>query len=141
MGVDVRRCHCRNPPRLWFEWSRTLYRCGHSVTFALLFRFILRRSGNLAVAAFLTLLAAAAAQVHMLARPHVLSWLLTLLWVENLCRFEDGERWALLWLPPLMLLWVNLHAGFILGLGLLGIFAVGRIWSALTAPRRGIAKR
>ncbi len=60
-------------------------------TFALLFRFILRRSGNLAVAALLTLLAMAAAQVHMLARPHVLSWLLTLLWVENLCRFEDGR--------------------------------------------------
>ncbi len=63
-----------------------------SSTFALLFRFILRRSGNLVVAGSLTLLAIAAAQVHMLARPHVLSWLLTLLWVENLCRFEDGER-------------------------------------------------
>jgi hypothetical protein len=108
-----------------------------SVTFALLFRFILRRSGNLAVAAFLTLLAAAAAQVHMLARPHVLSWLLTLLWVENLCRFEDGERSALLRLPPLMLLWVNLHAGFILGLGLLGIFALGDIWRSVAAPRGG----
>ena len=102
-----------------------------SVTFALLFQFILRRSCNLAVAAFLTLLAAAAAQVHMLARPHVLSWLLTLLWVENLLRFEDGERSALLSLPPLMLLWVNLHAGFILGLGLLGVFALGNIWRTL----------
>jgi hypothetical protein len=112
-----------------------------SVSFALLFRFILQRSGNLAVAVFLTLLAAAAAQVHMLARPHVLSWLLTLLWVENLCRFEDGERSALLWLPLLMLLWVNLHAGFILGLGLLGIFAMGCIWSALTAPRDGDRRR
>ena len=108
-----------------------------SFTFALLFRFILRRSRNLAVAAFLTLLAAAAAQVHMLARPHVLSWLLALLWLENLCRFEDGERWALLWLPPLMLLWVNLHAGFILGLGLLGVFVIGCIWRSLTAPRSG----
>src|SRR3984885_426420 len=49
-------------------------------TFALLFRFILRRSENVAVAAFLTLSAIAAAQVHMLARPHVLSWLLTVLW-------------------------------------------------------------
>ena len=106
-----------------------------SVTFALLFRFVLRRSGNLAVAAFLTLLATTAAQVHMLARPHVLSWLLTLLWVENLCRFEDGERSALFWLPPLMLFWVNLHAGFILGLGLLGIFTLGGIGRSLTAPR------
>ena len=108
-----------------------------SSTFALLFRFILRRSGNLVVAGALTLLAIAAAQVHMLARPHVLSWLLTLLWVENLCRFEDGERAALLWLPPLMLLWVNLHAGFVLGLGLLGVFAIGCMWNAVTTPREG----
>jgi hypothetical protein len=103
-------------------------------TFALLFRFILRRSENVAVAAFLTLSAIAAAQVHMLARPHVLSWLLTVLWVECLCRFEDGEASALLWLPPLMLLWVNVHGGFVLGLGLLGIFAVGRLCSALMTP-------
>ncbi len=112
-----------------------------SITFALLFRFILRRSGSMAVAAFLTLLAAAAAQVHMLARPHVLSWLLTLLWVESLCRFEDGERSALLWLPPLMLLWVNLHAGFILGLGLLWIFGLGIIWRSLAAPCDGDRKK
>jgi hypothetical protein len=110
-------------------------------TFALLFRFILRRSGNLGVAAFLTLSSIAAAQVHMLARPHVLSWLLTVLWVECLCRFEDGERSALLWLPPLMLLWVNVHGGFVLGLGLLGIFAIGRIWSSLIAPREGDRKK
>jgi hypothetical protein len=106
-------------------------------TFALLFRFVLERSGNLVVAGSLTLLAVAAAQVHMLARPHVLSWLLTLLWLETLYRFQDGERSALLWLPALMLLWVNLHAGFVLGLGLLGIFAVGSISSALTDPREG----
>jgi hypothetical protein len=112
-----------------------------SMTFALLFRFILRRSGNLAVAAFLTLLAAAAAQVHMLARPHVLSWLLTLLWVETLYRFEEGKGWALLWLPPLMLLWVNLHAGFVLGLGLLGVFCIGRTWNALSAPREGDGRK
>jgi hypothetical protein len=106
-------------------------------TFALLFRFVLRRSGNLVVAGSLTLLAIAAAQVHMLARPHVLSWLLTLLWVENLCRFEEGKHSALLWLPPLMLVWANLHAGFVLGLVLLGVFATGCIWSTLTAPREG----
>ena len=95
-----------------------------SLTFSLLFHFVLRRSGNLAVAAMLTLLAASAAQVHMLARPHVLSWLFTLLWVEGLFRFAEGNSAALRWLPPLMLLWVNLHAGFVLGLFLLGLFAV-----------------
>ena len=106
-------------------------------TFALMFRFILRRSGNLLVAGSLTLLTIAAAQVHMLARPHVLSWLFTLLWVENLCRFEDGEHFALLWLLPLTWLWANLHASFILGLGLLGVFVLGHTWSALSTPRDG----
>jgi hypothetical protein len=103
-------------------------------TFALLFGFLLRRSGSFVVAVALTLLAAAAAQVHMLARPHVLSWLFTLLWVEVLFRFEEGERRALLWLPPLMLLWVNVHGGFILGLVLLALFGCARIWDSWMAP-------
>ena len=99
-----------------------------SLTFALLFHLLLRRSGNLTAAVMLTLLAAAAAQVHMLARPHVLSWLFTLLWVEGLLRFAEGESSTLRWLPPLMLLWVNLHAGFVIGLLLLGVFAVEPAW-------------
>ena len=106
-------------------------------TFALLFRFALRRSGNLVVAGLLTLLAIAAAQIHMLARPHVLSWLFTVLWVEYLHRFKEGQRFALLWLPPMMLLWVNIHGGFVVGLGLIGIFALGNIWSTLSSPGEG----
>jgi hypothetical protein len=103
-------------------------------TFALLFRFVLRRSGNFAAAVALTLLAENAASVHTLARPHILSWLFTLLWVEALYRFEEGKSSALLWLPPLMLIWVNVHGGFILGLVLLGLFGCARIWTHLTAP-------
>src|ERR1019366_750711 len=106
-------------------------------TFALLFRFVLRRSGSFVVAVGLTLLAAAAAQVHMLARPHVLTWLFTLLWVEALYRFEEGRLSALLCLPPLMLLWVNVHGGFILGLVLLALFGCSRIWNSLMAPSAG----
>ncbi len=105
-----------------------------AATFALLFRFVLRRSGSFALAVALTLLAAASAQVHMLARPHVLSWLFTLLWVEVLYRFEGGKRSALLYLPPLMLIWVNIHGGFILGLALLVLFGCARIWRFLRFP-------
>jgi hypothetical protein len=103
-------------------------------TFALLFRFVLRRSGSFAAAASLTMLAAAAAQIHVLARPHVLSWLFVLLWVDVLYRFEEGKRWVLLWLPPLMLLWVNVHGGFILGLALLALFGCARAWNYMCAP-------
>jgi hypothetical protein len=105
-----------------------------AATFALLFRFILRRSGNFVVSTGLTLLAASAAQIHILARPHVLSWLFTLLWVETLYRFKEGENGALLWLPPMMLLWVNVHGGFILGLVLLALFGFSIGWNYLICP-------
>ena len=104
-------------------------------TFALLFHLVLRRSGSFVAALVLAMLAASAAQVHMLARPHVLSWLFTLLWVEALYRFDEGNRTALWCLPPLMLLWVNIHGGFILGLVLLGIFGVARIWNFMAERR------
>ena len=115
-----------------------------SLTFALLFRFALRRSGSFAIAASLTLLAAAASQIHTLARPHVLSWLFTLLWIEALYRFEEGQRVPLFCLPPLMLLWVNVHGGFILGLVLIALFGCAHIWDYLmtqdTAHRRQIVQ-
>lgn len=112
-----------------------------AATFALLFHFVLRRSGNFAIAVALTVLAFSAAQIHMLARPHILSWLLTLLWVEALYRFEEGKRSALLWLPPLMLFWVNVHGGFILGLVLLGVFGCARVRKYLINPSAAILRQ
>jgi len=35
-------------------------------------------------------------------------------------RWRDGSRWVVWLLPPVYLLWANLHAGFIAGLALLG---------------------
>ena len=102
------------------------------VTFALLFRLLLKRSGNIVVATALTLLAAAGSQVHLLARPHVLSWLFTLIWAACLYSFQSGNTRALFWLPPIMLLWVNLHGGFILGLAITAVFLCGAIWDYLT---------
>jgi len=39
---------------------------------------------------------------------------------------EDGQRRWLYWIPPLFLLWVNLHAGFTIGLIFLGTYIVGQ---------------
>ena len=105
-------------------------------TFALLFRFLLRRCGNILVSAGLTMLAAAGSQMHLLARPHVFSWLFTLLWAELLIRFTEGDRKAIYWLPALMLLWVNIHGGFILGVALTALFAAGAFWRYLAARDR-----
>jgi hypothetical protein len=94
-----------------------------ALTFALLLRRMLARGTNLPVAILVLLLAVAASSVHLFARPHVLSWLFTIVWWEILERFEDdGQTVNLLWLPILTLLWVNVHGGFLVGFVLLAIY-------------------
>jgi len=73
-------------------------------------------------------------------RPQVVSLLLTSLWLLILERSErnPGILW---WTLPLTLLWVNLHAGFALGLALSGLFLAGELIERLlglapqSAPR------
>ncbi len=59
-------------------------------------------------------------------RPQVLSLLLTSLWLLILERSERNPK-LLWWTLPLTLLWVNLHAGFALGLVLSAIISRGRL--------------
>jgi len=98
-----------------------------AATFVLTLHFALRRGGNLAVTFFLLILSLGAAAVHFLARPHVLSWLFTVIWFELLdsAASNDASRKHLYWLPVLMVVWVNLHGGFVLGFALLGIYLIG----------------
>lgn len=60
---------------------------------------------------------------HLLARPHIFSWLFGICTLAILLR---GNR-TLYFLPPLIALWANLHGGFILGLALQGIFIAGTL--------------
>jgi hypothetical protein len=93
--------------------------------FAAAFRLLIRRGTDLIAALVLILLAISASTIHFLARPHVLTWLLTLAWFAILDASErdsDTRSRTLLWtLPLLMLFWVNLHGGFLLGFVLLAI--------------------
>ncbi|MFZ0774193.1 MAG: hypothetical protein ACLP56_08355 [Candidatus Sulfotelmatobacter sp.] len=59
-------------------------------------------------------------------RPQVLSLLLTSLWLLILERSEHHPA-LLWWTLPLTLLWVNLHAGFALGLALSALFLAGEL--------------
>jgi len=95
-------------------------------TFALTFRILLARGSLLQISIALLLLAMGAAMIHFLARPHVLSWLFTVIWFQLLDSAEVApeNRRQLLWLPLLMLLWVNLHGGFLFGLALLGLYCL-----------------
>ena len=109
-----------------------------AVVFAWLFQMMLRRGVNLAVALVLVLLALAASMIHFLARPHVMSWLFTLIWFWVLDSSEEDllgtrSRRRLWVLPLLMLVWVNIHGGFLVGFVLLAIFWLDAIWTWLAA--------
>lgn len=59
-------------------------------------------------------------------RPQVLSFLLTSLWLLILERSGRNPK-LLWWTLPITLLWVNLHAGFALGLALSALFLAGAL--------------
>jgi hypothetical protein len=94
----------------------------------LLFRVASRKCGNPIVAIAVTFLAVAASSIHFLARPHLVTLLFTVLFYALLERVREGNRTRLLlWLPPLTVLWTNLHGGWFVGIVLLGLYAAGEL--------------
>jgi hypothetical protein len=78
-------------------------------------------------AALLTILAASASAGHWLARPHIFSFIMTLAFVVILETYQREGVNRLAWLPILMVLWVNLYGGFMLGIILIAIYACGNL--------------
>jgi hypothetical protein len=96
-----------------------------ATTFTILFRQCNRRSGMPLVGLGFSILAAATASLHWLARPHLFTLRLVVLWIGELegLRQNTHHRW---WtLPLLMLVWVNVHGAFIAGFAIWGIYLVG----------------
>ncbi len=106
-------------------------------TFAGLFRKAVARNRYPLIAAFLVVLAVFASSIHFLARPHLFTWVFTLIFwdiLEGATAARPVSRLRrLYWLPALMLLWVNIHGGFLLGLALIGLYFLGALWETATA--------
>jgi hypothetical protein len=107
-----------------------------ATVFAGTLQWLIQRGVNLLLALLLVLLAISASMIHFLARPHVVSWLFTMVWFVILDRSErdvfSGRRPRALWvwsLPFLMLLWVNMHGGFVMGFILLSIYWLSACWT------------
>jgi hypothetical protein len=62
-------------------------------------------------------------------RPQTFTFLFASIFLWLLERAEDRPR-LLLWIPPLFLLWLNLHAGFALGPVLMFLYAAGLVLEA-----------
>jgi hypothetical protein len=95
-----------------------------AVTFYLLY---LCCAGRPYLAAFVVLLAAVTSAIVWGARPQMFNLLLTAVFVHVVERVKDGRYPArTFWLlPVLMVLWANFHSGYLLGVVLLGTYAVG----------------
>lgn len=98
-----------------------------SLSFWLLYRIVSSKVGDW-VAIITVSIAFTFSMTHMLARPHVFSWLFG---VITLYALHKQGRWYWL-LPPMTVLWANLHGGFILGLALQGLVIGGTVLDGIS---------
>jgi len=96
-----------------------------SLTFAVLFRQVIRECPNVVVAFAVTFAAMAGSTLHWLARPHLLTLLFVVIFAWILEEARAGRRRRLWLLPPLTALWTNLHGGFFVGILLIVCYAAG----------------
>jgi len=99
-----------------------------ALTSTCIYRNAVAESGHRLIAIVLTALGMAASTIHWLARPHLVTPLLAAIFVGVIIRVErTGNTHLLLVLPPLTILWVNLHGGFFVGIVLLITYALGSV--------------
>ena len=113
-----------------------------TATWAIVFNEANRRTKSLFVSLFLTALGITTSMIHVLPRPHIFTYLFTALWIVILERIRSGRPKSWGWLPILMLVWVNMHGMFVIGIILWGIYLVGsflenptRQWFMLTGTK------
>jgi hypothetical protein len=92
-------------------------------TLILLYRFLtLKASPFLAI--LFTSLAAAVVLPWASCRPQSITYFLFTVFLVGLLRYREDLKVTRLWLlPPLMILWANLHGAFIIGIVLVGMIA------------------
>jgi hypothetical protein len=67
-------------------------------------------------------------------RPQLFTYLFFAIFLLLFYCHERGSRTILYWIPLSMVLWVNLHGGFLAGLGAFGLFS---IWAVLRGRQSG----
>jgi hypothetical protein len=98
---------------------------GFAVIIAAAFLLVFRRSpGQPFIAGAVTVWGAIASIPSLGVRPQMLTLLLASIFLLLLERSYQRPN-LLWWLPPLMLFWVNLHAGFAVGIAFLLLFLIG----------------
>ncbi len=92
---------------------------------ALVYGITKLKSRNSVVSLAVSLVAMCAASFHWLARPHIFTFLFTAVFYLFLDTGLVRTRRMMIALPLLMVLWTNIHGGFIAGLLIIGAYAGG----------------
>jgi hypothetical protein len=120
----------------WLGWGGVIAATGLAIAaaFALLTRALQSSLGprRAAIGAALAFLLT---EPHLLARPHVLALPLLVIWMAGVIRARDGGRVPSFVLLPVMILWCNLHGGFVVGLLFAGLLAAEAVLEAPAASR------
>lgn len=87
------------------------------LSLALFMRRLLRHCEPF-TAVIMTMLTSGMALPHLLIRPHMLALPLLVIWSATLIDARDEDRRPPFWLLPVMVLWANLHGGFMFGIAL-----------------------
>ena len=94
-------------------------------SYAALYRVMIRRRADAIVAFVVTIFAALCGIVHWLARPHVVSIALMVVWYAAVEDFRRNRSRWIFFLPLLIALWANLHGAFVATFPVLVIYAIG----------------
>jgi hypothetical protein len=120
----------------WLGWGGVVATTGLAIAaaFALLTRALqsslgARRAAIGAAIAFLL------TEEHLLARPHILALPLLVVWMSAVIRARDHGRVSSLTLLPVMILWCNLHGGFVVGLLFAALLAAEAVLDAPAVAR------
>ena len=108
-----------------------------ALTFALVYQSANQRSGSPLISLILVLIAAGASSLHWLPRPHIFTFLFLAIWVELLGQLIEGKFVRVLLFPVIMLVWANLHGGFIFGILAWFAYFTGWLWET----RRGAGNK
>jgi hypothetical protein len=116
-----------------------------ALTFGGLAAVMLRRGVSPLVVLPLSALGVLTSVAHWATRPHIFTFLFTFLWatmLEGHRRGTIGGR-KLVWLLPLMLVWVNFHGAFIIGDALTATYLAGAVlmWLVSAGPARTVYRR
>jgi hypothetical protein len=82
------------------------------------------------------IVALANAAPSLLARPHLLAWPFLALWCGGLVAARASRVPPSFWLLPVMLVWVNLHGSFMIGLLLPGAFLIEALFDPAANHRQ-----